>query len=455
MNTINKIAFGVVAATISLNASAGTFKNPDSSSVGTEASEQGTLTVTVPNRSVNLKAGSAIASGDRVYVTLSGGATFRDAGYALIGSGVSSAVLGSLENYTVGASMLEFKVTSAVGVTGREFLLSGSAASSTTAIKPVKVRVPKAGATTKIMIDAYNQDSLGAYDAYKEAELFRYANQFSAAFDTRADGVIDVNKQRLAFVGGGNSDVIAINLTSATLDYGVTLTDKDKVTLTLSGDLSGLKEITGKAGAKSAGKATINTALTSATLPFDGDDVILASGSAALTLTGATSQALSTREFRLGAVLELADEKLNKTLITSTGTTGKAGEWTINGLQAKVSQMSLNSTGFISWLKVANSGTTSVDIIADIIWTTAAGVEGKVSGQKIGTVDAGGVGTVGEAAILAAMGNPSTLVDAHLTITVTGPSNSVHLIAEKKASDGRTNIPVFYNNTGNDRTWFQ
>jgi hypothetical protein len=71
--------------------------------------------------------------------------------------------------------------------------------------------------------------------------------------------------------------------------------------------------------------------------------------------------------------------------------------------------------------------------------------------------DAGGVGTISEAAIVNALGSPTTLVDASLTITVTSPNNSVHLSAEKRASDGRISIPVFYDNgdgTG-ARKWFR
>jgi len=130
------------------------------------------------------------------------------------------------------------------------------------------------------------------------------------------------------------------------------------------------------------------------------------------------------------------------------------GSWTINGLQAKVSHMSLNATGFISWLKVMNTGSIPVQIYGDIIYTLADGTEGSVDAALLGSVDAGGVGTVSEATILSAMGSPSQLADVHITVTVTGQDDEVHLIAEKKASDGRLPIPVYYDNTSG-RSWFQ
>jgi hypothetical protein len=52
------------------------------------------------------------------------------------------------------------------------------------------------------------------------------------------------------------------------------------------------------------------------------------------------------------------------------------------------------------------------------------------------------------------MGNPTQLADVHMTVTVTGQENVVHLIAEKKASDGRLSVPVYYNTAGG-RNWLQ
>ena len=102
--------------------------------------------------------------------------------------------------------------------------------------------------------------------------------------------------------------------------------------------------------------------------------------------------------------------------------------------------MTLNATGFISWFKIVNPGASDLEITADIVWTLADGTEGSASSQSLGTVDAGGIYTVSEATLLAAMDDPTQLVDVYITLTLPDPEAFVH--AEKKASDGRVGLPV-------------
>lgn len=452
MKTFSKIAVGVAAAITSLGAAAGTFEGVTSQAIGVEASTTGQKTATIPKNTITLKANSTIASGDRIFVTLDNGAGFNDTTYTLAASATSAAI-GSLENYTKGNALLEFKVTSAINEIGREFVLSGSSVAN----QPLTVLAASKVAGQKVNVDAYNRDGFGPYDAYTAAEILRYANQFSAAVDTVADGIIDVNAARLKFVGGAAYDEVVVNLVDAGTANGVSLNDKDSLIVTLAGDMTGLGDILAlTSDGYTRGTATVvNGTSGTATFAFDGSDLANSAGSAIFRIAGATSVPLTTREFSVSASLDFESET-DKTLIAAGSTAGKAGEWTINGLQAKVSQLSLAAPGFISWLKVANTGTIAVDVIADIIWTTPAdGVEGEVKGVMLGTIDAGGVGTISEAKILQAMGNVTQLADVHLSVTITGPSNSVHLIAEKKAADGRTTIPVFYDNATNNRNWFQ
>ncbi len=160
------------------------------------------------------------------------------------------------------------------------------------------------------------------------------------------------------------------------------------------------------------------------------------------------------------------------------------------GTKHIVTHMSLNATGFISWLKVVNRvdlpeagasaseaacsdithgsgcpvgeacsdnpawtspedtvprGLCKLDggaryIKADIIWTLADGTEGSVEGADLGAADANGIATVSEASILAAMGNPTQLADVSLEVYIWNPDAIV--TAEKKASDGRLPILV-------------
>ena len=102
--------------------------------------------------------------------------------------------------------------------------------------------------------------------------------------------------------------------------------------------------------------------------------------------------------------------------------------------------MTLNVSGFVSWFKIVNPGASDLEITADIIWTLADGTEGSVSSKSLGLVDAGGIYTVSEATLLAAMDDPTQLVDVYITLTLPDPEAFVH--AEKKASDGRVGLPV-------------
>lgn len=448
MKQLTKIAAGLAIGLAASGVSAATFELAASNSVSNEAASSGAAVGTRASESITLVAGMPYSVGNRVYLKLSSGATFQDTAYALISSAAagSKADALTLNGYTKGDSVLEFIVASAVK-TGNEFYLSGS-----TAIKqPVKIGLPKTGPVT---VSANAKDNIGDYDATATAgNLFYYANEFSAALEQKADGVIDVNEARLKFDNGVNFDRVGLEIVNAGLDTQVTLDKDDALVITLSGDMSGIGAIVGRKAnnGKAYGSTTIDVPNGTATFTISGSDLgNNAKTSALLDITGATSVPLSTRAFKVAAKLNFKTETAVDVLKTAD-----AGSWTINGLQAVISSMSLNTSGFISWLKVANTGEDAVEVYGDIIATLADGTEKKVTAALLGTVDAGGVGTIGEAAFLKALGNPTGLVDANVTVTVTAPNNVVHLMAEKKASDGRVNIPVFYDNTAGGRKWFQ
>lgn len=452
MKHINKIAAGLALGMAAAGSNAATFVLDASNSVSTEAASTGTATGSKDALSIKLKSGMPYALGNRVFIKLSDGASFKDGSYVLWASELngfaSKADAMTLNGYTVGDSTLEFIVASGANKE-TVFVLSGS--DSTTTQEAVKIGLPKTGPVT---ISANAQDNIGAYDpTAKAGNLFYYANEFSAAQVQSADGQIDVNEARLLFTDGKNFDTVGFELRNAVLDTQVTLDKDDALVVTLSGDMSGIGKVVARANGKDRGNATISVPNGTATFAFSGSDLKnAAETSALLDITGETSVPLTTRSFEIAASLEFKSEATDNVLAKT-----KAGAWTINGLQAVIPSMSLNATGFISWLKVANTGTTATEVYADIRATLADGTEKAVNGQLLGTIDAGGVGTISEAAIVAALGGPTSLVDASLTLTITSPNNSVHLSAEKKASDGRVNIPVFYDNgdgTG-ARKWFQ
>ena len=450
MLKMNKMAVGLIAALGATGASAGTFQAVTSESVGVEASTSGSLTADIAGDSITLTTGTAYAANDRIVISLNNGATFADSTYRLEQS-AGGAGNGDLSEFLLttaapaGASSIEFRAASAID-DGADFILTGSSVAG----QKVTFNLASKSTGAEVDIDAEARDVIGVYDNFTSAELFQYANEFSANVDTIANAVVDVNEGRLKFTGAATADRIALDFTEASITNGVTLTDGDKVVVTLSGNMAGIDSVAATSGAVARGNATIDVDAGTAVFEFSASDLAGGTVSAILDVNVDEETVLATREFTVQADLDFETETDKNLVAAETA----AGSWTINGLQAKVSHMSLNASGFISWLKVMNTGTIPVQVYGDIIYTLADGTEGSVDAALLGSVDAGGVGTVSEATIVAAMGNPTQLADVHITVTVTGQDDAVHLIAEKKASDGRLPIPVYYDDTSS-RSWFQ
>ena len=450
MKKINKLGVAILAATGAMGSQAGTFQGVTSESVGVEASTVGSLGANIAGDSIVLGTGTAYAANDRLVISLNNGALFSDSTYRLEQS-VGGSGNGDLSEFLLttatpaGASSIEFRAASAIA-DGANFILTGSSVAGAA----VNFTVAAQTAGAEVDIDAEARDVIGIYDNFDSIELFQYANEFSAVVDAVADAVVDVNEGRLKFTSAATSDRVAIDFSEATITNGVSLTDGDKVVVVLSGNMAGIASVTGTSGSVARGNAVIDVAAGTATFEFSASDLAGSSTSAILDINVDGTTVLATRSYTIKADLDFETETDKNLVAAATA----SGEWTINGLQAKVSHLSLNATGFVSWLKVMNTGTIDVQVYGDIIYTLADGTEGLVEAALLGSVDAGGVGTVSEATILAALGNPTQLVDAHITVTVTGQDDAVHLIAEKKASEGRLSIPVYYND-GSTRNWFQ
>jgi hypothetical protein len=461
MKKLNKIslAIGVALAATSIGGYAGTFEVNSSETVGVEAATAGNLTANIGSdkqAAIELVPSGPANLNDKLVITLNEG-TFADSKYVLAASvngETNDTITSTLLTQGVGTNTLEFRIVDTFS-TGVQWVLSGSDVAS----QPVTINIPAVSAGDTVTIDAEHQTSNNvALEFFDAAVLFTAANQFSAHIETKADETIDVESDRKTFLADAKVDTIVldfVNNAEVDSDNRVDLTaGTDKVDIVLSGDMSDIASISLTAGGSNQGDFTIDVDAGTATFAAEASDVFSAT-STTLTATVTGSQALATRSFTVQADLDF-DAETDKNLVAA-GTS--AGEWTINGLQAKVSQLGLNSTGFLTWLKVVNEGTTDAEITADIIWTLGDGTEGSESAASLGTVDAGGIFTISEAAILTAMGNPDQRADVSMTVTVAGQQNSVHIIAEKKASDGRTMIPVYYNNTStgsaSDRKWFQ
>lgn len=444
---MNSLALGVALAVASTGAFAGTIAGT-SAAVGVEAATTGSLTATAS--AFALTPVVANNASDRIVISLNNGATFADASYSLFvsdGNGSGNANEFTITGTTEGATSLEFRVASAA--TGSDFYILSS--SSANAAAGFTVNLPSLAAGQSVNVSAEMRDLGGVYDTYTGVEVFEYANQFSATVTTVADETINVNTDRLTFLADATSDDIELAFTDAGTANGVSLNDTDEVDFILSGDMSGLASVALFTDTVERGEFTIAADGSSATFSASASDVFAAT-SAIIRATVDGESALTTRAFTVQADVDFESETDKNVIAASTA----AGSWTINGLQAKVAHMSLNASGFISWLKVANEGSAAAQINADIIYTLADGTEGSVDNAALGTVDAGGIFTVSEASILAAMGNPTGVADVSMTVTVAGQTNLIHLTAEKKASDGRVSLPVYYNISGaNARTWVQ
>ena len=453
MRKLNKtgLALGVALAVASTSAFAGTFIVAGSDAVGVEASTSGSLTAAVPAGGIELDPNTAMSQDNRLFITLTNGATFADTAYVLEQS--TTAATGDITEFvlvtptTAGATTLEFRAASTIDPT-HTFSLSGS----TVVNQDVTINIPSLAAGAQVDVDANADDSFGTFDFYTQAALFVAANQFSANVDTVADATIDVNTDRLTFTGSATTDVIALEFADAATANGVNLAaagSTDTVDILLSGDMSSISSIALATDGTSQGNFTIDVGAGTATFAAEASDVFSAA-STTITTTVNASEALATRTYTVQADLDFESESDKNLIAADTA----AGEWTINGLQAKVANLTLNSTGFISWVKVVNEGTTAAEITADIIYTLGDGTEGSVSAASLGTVDAGGVTVVSEASILAAIGSPGQFADVSMTVTVAGQIDLIHITAEKKAPDGRVKEPVYYNNSGT-RSWFQ
>ena len=454
MKKLNKLATGIaLALSFTASANAGTFQSVTSEAVGVEAATTGAKTANIAGDSIVLDLGVAYGNFDVLLeLKATGGATFNDSSYTLEQS-LGGAGTGDLTEWQFlpadsSGGVLKFASAGSGVPAGADFILSGSQVAG----QAVTFKLTANAAGHEVDLSAKADRSFGgttiSLDTFSAIELFQYANELSANVDTIADAVIDVNESRLKYTGAATSDTIALEFNTAGLANGVTLNDNDKVDIVLTGDMSTIQNLVLTTDGTSRGNFTIANDMGSATFEASASDVFSAA-STVITANVWASGALATRSFKAQADLDFESETDKNLVAQDTN----AGEWTINGLQAKVSHMSINTTGFISWLKVANEGTTAAEISADIIYTLADGTEGSVNAASLGVVDAGGVATVSEATIISAIGSPTQLADVSMTVTVAGQTDLIHLIAEKKAaSGGRVSIPVYY---GAGRTWTQ
>jgi len=443
-----KLAIGAVVAMSTAVANAGTYDTAASASVGVEAASGGTLTGLISKSGLALKASPGYRIADKLTLTLDNGATFQDAGYVLLQSAGGDATEFTTVAYSKGDGSITFRAASTI-LNASEWILSSSA----NAAASVTVGLPALtnGGSVKISGSVVDPSDGLVYATFKATEIFEYANEFAGAVDTTLNGTIDaVAGDRKKFSSSGTSDALALEFTETDKTYGVKLGDTDTVNISLKGDLSGVASITVTTGSTLRKTLTVGKGIasdySSASVALSASDAFAATSTILNVIAG--SGILSSGDFAVSAELDFVGSALTDSLVVETAK--NAGTWVINGLSAKVPNMTLNNSPVTtSWLKVSNEGVSDAIIYADIIYSKygTATAETKVTNAELGTVAPGTVFTVSEAVILSKMGNPTGLINATISLTVTGPEDLVHVTAEKKASDGRLNEPVYYPST--------
>lgn len=451
------IKLAAIAASVfaAMTANAATLKVD----VGSGA-DSGTLSVEGSTRSagvdVPLAANGALvltganyADNDIVTFTLTGG-TWKDrADYALVASVantdhfVGGSLLSGSDN-----SVVAFRLASGSLAKGLEFYLSGSSAASTV-VPTVNVKNIASGGVVTLNYDVKSGFGQGIDSISKATTIFNGIREYYASVLTKYDASISLNNQRKNF-GGTTTPVLTDTLgLRVEQDHNPTFGDvvldaDDKLDITITGDMTGIDNI--KLATKSFSISGNAASLSGASLQ---DALNSSTGVAATNKLLAVAKVkgdteLAARSFTTSVTINF-DEESNQQLVNNAS----AGAWTVDQLNAVVSNMTLNASGFVSWLKVVNESVVDGTLNAVATWTEVDGATtttGQTASVVLGTAKSKAVTTIGEADILKAIGKDSAkgILDVSLNITVDAPKEELHIVAEKKASDGRVTTPVYY-----------
>lgn len=447
IKTINKntIAAGVLAAFTGFGASAATLKVDANQSVGAEATTVSGGLQIAAGALPEFQLANDVAAQDRLTFTLTNAEFLNNGEFGLIVSTTAASdIPASATRFTSSdASTLTFRFTNGYS-TGDEFTLTAS--NSVTSTVPTYV-VEDLASDALVTIDAEvtTSDGITVDEISSAATLFTGSTEFFGDVDTEFDASVSLENGRVNF-GGTTTPVVTDTLElevekNVTGAAGtVTIDADDMVDITVSGDFSGVSSLTldSKTFTISGGNATVSVLAS---------DAITSSGTADNVLITATvdgTTELTQRDFTTTLVLNFDDED-NSTLLDGAD----AGTWSVNALNAVVSAMSLNVSGFSSFINVVNSSDVDASLTAVATWN-ADGSNGELEDVDLGTASANDITTIGEAAILSALGlsDAEGAVTVSLNISVDAPADSVHVVAEKKGSEGgRLGTPVYYSNT--------
>ncbi len=357
--------------------------------VGVEFASLGTAKANIAGDSIYTGIyGTSVDVLDRIKFTLNAGATFADANYSLEevagGAGTGNLMFSKqLDDTPEGNDTIIFEIKSQFSPgnwwdTGDYgVLLSGS----NIAGQSINFNLPIAAAGTEINIttEYIESNNIESYSrGTATLKLFEYVEQFPDAVTAPADAIIDYNNGALSFVGGSTTDTIGFDFNNSSIVNRINVTDDDNITITLSGNMTGIDQLTLWLDSIDMGNFTIDAPNNKATIDVNATKVFNATESHIELSVG--SAALYSRAFTMDAQLDFADTKPN-VYIMEPGTS--AGSWGTNN--AAPSSMSLdgqdsdsinenNSVGdAIGTLTAIDSDTDSSDLIFSLVTSGCTG----------------------------------------------------------------------------------
>ncbi len=313
------------------------------------------------------------------------------------------------------------------------------------------------GAMTLQVTEAYDDTSLPLQAPLTPAaQVLRAVAQLSAGV-TQASSVIDVEStpSRSKFVqepGGDTptttSSRATVRVYNATVNQGLVLNSNDTYTITVNGNQTAISNVSLPAG------ATVTEGANSWTIQSDFGANNLVGGQY-LTINVDGVNIVDTATYTINLVIDpdeagVATQTALDDQLTYT--------WTVNAMQAKVPYLyHIPGATWDSIFKVVNEGAAAASISVDaIIQNVTDGVFTNPTNVDFGTVNAGETKTFNGEQMVANFGLDSgKMYHFSLTVTVVGPQNGVHMVAQHKSDTGRANAPVLYNtrNANDGRVW--
>ena len=295
-------------------------------------------------------------------------------------------------------------------------------------------------AADKVTLALSTTRTIGILEAVAAVDFIDVgATQFALAVGTSADGIIDLSKNRNAFVGAANDQIIVTLSDAAT---GATLTAGTTKTV-VSGDFSWAKTVNPTTGAISypaiavTGGITGNPVITDSTITY-----VQTANATTITFTPPTA-ANDLRTLLVGAyslVTTVTYTDLNNTGGAATQTkelSSAAGSWTLNGTSITALGVS-NSNAVTPLIWIQNAGSTSgaisgsVNCNGNTIQIADLGTATALSNTKVGAAIQAAVDADGTC--------PTSNTRYDATVLVNSPASDITMSAAYKVTtaDGST-----------------